>query len=130
MKTKKGGMRMGIVERLDAMRTATRGCRLAAFGDLRTRLVLRASAEKSWPQERLDELCTLAADSVGQADGGGMAELFAGAPLDEAIVLGRDGIRLFIRPANGESDVICCVCDTAEALEPLANAARAALRDM
>ena len=45
-------------------------------------------------------------------------------------MLAADGIRLFIRPENGESDVICCVCNDAAALAPLASAARAVLSEM
>lgn len=121
---------MGSVERLDAMRAGAEGCRLVAFGDLRTRLVLRMSADRSWPQERLDELCSQAAECFDRADSEVFAAEFSEAHLDEAIMLAADGIRLFIRPENGESDVICCVCNDAAALAPLASAARAVLSEM
>ncbi len=59
---------MTVADRLDRLRAVADGCSLAAFGDLRTRLMLRVSSDHPWPQERLDELCTQAVRCFDRAD--------------------------------------------------------------
>ena len=123
---------MTVLERLDRLRAATEGCSLAAFGDLRTRLVLRVSSENPWPQERLDDLCKTAARCFGQADSAAIRDGLLGgvsAPVNEAMVLGAREIRMFVRSDEDPSDMICCVCQSAEDVAVLSNGARAAIRD-
>lgn len=122
---------MNIVNQLDAVRTAASGCSLVAFGDLRTRLVLRVSAETPWPQERLDELCAQGADCFAKADGTVLQEHFGGpggtGRSHRAIVLGPSDIRLFLRAENDETDMVCCICRSPADLAAVESAARAAL---
>ena len=116
---------MSVVEKLDALRAAAPGCSLAAFGDLRTRLVLRASAARPWPQERLDELCVQAARCFAAADSAAVTGHFgAGARLDEAVLLDGRELRLFLRSPADESDLVCVVCRSVDDFDRLAGLAR------
>ncbi|MEX0338380.1 MAG: hypothetical protein AB3N11_04995 [Arenibacterium sp.] len=122
---------MGVEQELNKLRAVSNGCSLAAFADLRTKLVLRVSAESDWPQERLDALCSQAAQSFRQADSevlrkAGLAR--ADGPTREAVILSAQEIRVFVRSEDDPSDMICCVCRSAEDVPALAQAAHQALR--
>lgn len=122
---------MGVELELKQIRAASDGCSLAAFGDLRTKLVLRVSASEDWPQERLDALCHEAAQSFREADSNvlreaGLSE--ASAPAREAVILSAQEIRLFVRSETDPNDLICCVCRSAEDVPELTQAAHRALR--
>ncbi|SLN53771.1 hypothetical protein PEL8287_02858 [Roseovarius litorisediminis] len=103
---------MTIDEELDALRKSALGCSLVAFGDARTRLVLRSSHEKAYHREYLDELCIQAAncfellDAASQADNDSVQERSC-----EAVVLTASNIRMFVRAEDGGPDFLCCVCD-------------------
>lgn len=122
---------MGVEQELNKLRAVSEGCGLAAFADLRTKLVLRVSADGDWPQERLDTLCAEAAQSFRQADSdvlrkAGLSN--ADAPARETVVLGVQDIRVFVRSEEDPNDMICCVCRSADDVPALAQAAHQALR--
>lgn len=121
---------MTVAAHLDALRAAAPGCQVAAFGDLRSALVLRVSAGRSLPRERLDELCAQAAACL---TGPGAASVQAGflpagaAALREAILLCPGETRLYLRSEQDPDDVLCCVFDTPAAARAGIDAARATL---
>lgn len=123
---------MSIVEKLDSLRAAAPGCSLAAFGDLNTRLVLRTSAARPWPQERLDELCMQAARCFASADSPGVAEHFLdeGERIDQAILLEPSEVRLFLRAPEEESDLLCVVCHSVGDFERVERLARDTVRTL
>ncbi|WP_109464637.1 hypothetical protein [Albibacillus kandeliae] len=124
---------MTVADRLDRLRAVADGCSLAAFGDLRTRLMLRVSSDHPWPQERLDELCTQAVRCFDRADSSAISShLLGGARgvVNEALELGDNEIKLFVRSDADPSDVICCVCHSLTDLPVLTNAARDVMRDI
>ena len=123
---------MNVIDHLNALRTAAPGCSLAAFGDLSTKLVLRVSSDKTWPQERLDDLCNLAARCFQQTDSKAVsADLLGGdtSLVNRAMVLEAREIKLFVRSEADPADMICCVCRSAEDLEVLTEGAKSALQD-
>ena len=123
---------MNVQAELDTIRTAAPGCSLAAFGDLRTRLVLRVSADQIPPQERLDELCSLGARCFAQADADAVHTYFPGSGNDapnEAVVLGPKDIKLFVRSETDDTDMVFCLCESADAVPDLLRSAQQALRD-
>lgn len=123
---------MSIVDKLDALRAAAPGCSLAAFGDLHARLVLRSSASRHWPQERLDELCAQAARCFSAADDPALTHHFVPEKgrLDEAILLDPTDIRLFLRSPQDEADLICVVVNSVEDFERVAGPARQTVQDL
>lgn len=123
---------MSLVDKLDALRAAAPGCSLAAFGDLHARLVLRSSALRPWPQERLDELCAQAARCFAAADDPAVTSHFASGSgrLDEAILLDPTDIRLFLRSPQDEADLICVVVDSVEDFDRVAGPARETVQSL
>jgi hypothetical protein len=94
-------------------------------------LVLRVDAEGDWPQERLDSLCEDAAQCFRQADSdvlrqAGLSD--PAAPSREAVMLGAQEVRLFVRSEIDPNDLICFVCRNAQDVPALAEAAHRTLR--
>ena len=119
---------MGVEQHLERLRAVTAGCSLAAFGDLRTRLVLRVSADGDWPQERLDTLCVEAAESFRTADGIALRDAGLSDPenkVREAVILGVQEIRVYVRSDIDPNDMICCVCQSAQDVPKLTAASPA-----
>ena len=121
---------MTIDAELDAIRNSFSGCSLVAFGDSRTRLMLRSSHEQACHREHLDELCAQAAncfnllDAASHDDQGPRSGI---ARPCEAIVLTTSDMRAFVRAEEGGSDFICCVCDSPHVEIDIVKAAQEAL---
>jgi hypothetical protein len=107
---------MTISECLDEMRYGVPGCSLVSFGDLKTGLVLRTSANRQHKQDYLEEIIQQAALNFGVSDtlsaDDGQAE-----ETDHSVIVATPGdVRIFVRSQESKSDVVCCVCDRAEAV--------------
>ncbi len=122
----------GIGARLDALRAAVPGIRLAAYGDLGARLILRSSSDGGWPQDRLDALCheaeayfagSGASALVALADGGDWTPM-------QAISLRPGEARVFLRSGCGDAGLLCCICDVGPGIDATATAAERVLRDI
>ncbi|MCA0869800.1 hypothetical protein LCL97_03085 [Seohaeicola saemankumensis] len=121
---------MSISAHLDGLRSAVPGCSLVAFGDLDARLVLRASSDRPRPQEQLDELCMQAASLLSNTAGETVMQRVFGETGEipiEAVVLTPDDVRVYVRSAAEQSDVLCCLCDSAMDAEGAIAAARRVL---
>lgn len=121
---------MTIDAELDALRNLFPGCSLVAFGDARTRLMLRSSHEQARHREHLDELCAQAANCFDLLDAASYDDHGPNrknARPCEAIVLTPNDMRAFVRAEEGGSDFICCVCDTPHAKIDIVKAAQEAL---
>lgn len=125
---------MDIAGRLKALREATPGCALVAFGDLGTRLVLRSSAAGQHRQEYLDQLCAQAAHGFFLQDalsgpatphGDGAAEVIVVTPQETRIFIRRPGA-----PQDTASDAILCVCDSEHSAQALVTPAMTLLGDL
>lgn len=114
---------MTIKDLLDELRSAVPDCRLAAYVDLGSALVLSASASAMPQQETLDGLADTAARLL-PLDSGGSAR--PGAP-DQAVLTSAGDLLVLARSAGEPCDVICCKCaDTAD-IDTVLSGARAAL---
>ncbi|WP_294610740.1 hypothetical protein [Roseovarius sp.] len=108
---------MTISECLDEMRRGVPGCSLVSFGDLKTGLVLRTSATRQHKQDYLEEIIQQGALNFGVSDaltaGDGRPEETE----NSVIVATPDDVRIYVRSKESRSDVVCCVCDRAEAVD-------------
>lgn len=98
---------MTFSDRIHALRAEIPGCRLVAFGDVRTRLVLKASHDVDVRREVLDQLCEEAAscfELIGTT-GGNTADQ------NQAMVLTPEDMRIYVNGADTTSDFLCLVCD-------------------
>ncbi len=101
---------MGIAEQLNGVRRDFPGCRVAAFADLSSRLVLFTSADARLPQDRLDAFCARAgALFTGPAGQAGAALL--GAPVERAVVPDGDAVFVFVRSPDEPDEAVICQCD-------------------
>lgn len=98
---------MTFADRIHALRNEIPGCRMVAFGDVRTRLVLRASHERGVRREFLDRLCHEAATCFGLTD----VERQDSKGEEEAMVLTTDDVRIYLRGNENDTDFLCLVCD-------------------
>lgn len=98
---------MTFADHINALRSDLPGCRLVAFGDVSTRLVLRASHGPEVRREHLDRLCDEAAACFSMADA---AET---RPDDarEALVLTHRDLRVYVRSSENRADFLCIQCD-------------------
>ena len=95
---------MNIAAQIDVLRAEIPGCRVVAFADLKTRLVLKASHQPDVRRETLDQLCIQAAQSFDLLSGEGVS-----IP-EDAFALSPEDMRIFMRDAAGTSDLLCFVC--------------------
>jgi hypothetical protein len=121
---------MTIGAELDALRNSFSGCSLVAFGDSRTRLMLRSSHEQACHREHLDELCAQAANCFDLLDFASHDDHSSdddNVRPCEAIVLTANNMRAFVRAEGGGSDFICCVYDSPHVKIDIVTAAQEAL---
>jgi hypothetical protein len=101
---------MGIAEQLNGVRRDFPGCRVAAFADLSSRVVLFASSDARLPQDRLDAFCARAgALLAGPAGQAGAALL--GTPVERVLLPEADGIFVFVRSPDEPDEAVICQCD-------------------
>ncbi|MQQ09009.1 hypothetical protein GFB49_11135 [Epibacterium sp. SM1979] len=124
-----------LAEALTALEQSAEGCRLAGFGDLGARLVLRAEPAGARPQEALDDLCVQAAEAYALADR--LADQLAenlvenlGSPVrasDPVMAWVPGETRLFLR-AEQSDDAVFLACDRLDTAQDLVAAARDVLQ--
>ena len=95
-----------VVDELDALRGTYEGCKMLAFADLSTQMILVTDSAANHPREALDALCNEAAFMLGAS---GKVALGT-TPCRTAVVAGTDGTRVFLRADAEPNDVLCCVC--------------------
>ncbi|MDU8927835.1 hypothetical protein RXV86_10610 [Alisedimentitalea sp. MJ-SS2] len=121
---------MSIAASLDDLRRDNPGCSLVAFGDLGTRLVLRASSDAPCAQEHYDRICAQAAqvfsscDVVAEASGHSCKDATA------ATMLTQTETRIFVRSPADKVDFICCVCEPGHSSDAITSMAATALREI
>jgi hypothetical protein len=100
---------VGIAEDLGAVVKAFPQARLVAFADLSSRMILTSAGPLSVTQEHLDRLCNQARASFDDP----LFSLSVGAFGEPhgAVVMGTDGLRVFIRSDVEPADALCCICD-------------------
>jgi hypothetical protein len=100
---------LAISDSLGAVIKAFPQARLVAFADLSSRMILASQARDDVTQEFLDRLCQQARTSFDDPLFSLSVEAF-GEP-HAALVMGPDGVRLFLRSENEPADALCCICD-------------------
>ncbi len=122
---------MSVGSYLDTLRAEVPACRLAAFGDIHTAMILRVSAERNWTQERLDALCRKAVDLLDGPVAISAIEAFdMNSPAEQAIAMSAKDMRVFVRAGKGDADMVCCVCDLGADAGIVSRAAKAALAEI
>jgi hypothetical protein len=109
---------MTVREELDALRSDYPACRLAAFADLKAKMVLMTSPAQSHPQEMLQRLSQRGAD------------LFAIAKQDTddlVIAWENDQMNIFLRSPKEPADMLCCQVHPEAELGGFLETARASL---
>ena len=114
---------MSLSDRLDELRRDVPGCALVSFGDISTGLALRTSASRQHKQDYLEEVMQQAARNFALSD-------TMSKDNDMVVVATPDEVRIFVRSSAGNSDVLCCVCDSVAELDHVARAAQRILTDM
>lgn len=114
---------MNLSDRLDELRQEVPGCALVSFGDISTGLALRTSASRQHKQDYLEEILQQAAQNFALSD-------FLCEGNDRVVVATPDEIRIFVRSSAGNSDVVCCVCDSAAEVGQIALSAQNILTEM
>lgn len=93
---------MSIPKKLKSLRTGTRGCRMTAYVDLSSGMVLRASAKSEMKQETLDAHAAAARALVGQG-GPDVASALIG-PVEEAVILGPETATMYLASQRDPTD--------------------------
>ncbi|MEE4187614.1 MAG: hypothetical protein V2I76_04100 [Roseobacter sp.] len=119
---------MTIQAYLDGLRAETPGCRLTAFGDLSTKLVLRTSTDRPCAREVLDALCDSAVQCFSATETETPSDLTgAGYYGRSAILFTASQSVVFARPATTPEDVIFAVVDSARDVDHALSALRRTL---
>jgi hypothetical protein len=116
---------VGVQDDLGAVIAAVPQARLVAFADLSSRMILASQGRKDVTQEYLDRLCEQARASFDDPLLALSVEAF-GEPYG-ALVLGEDGVRVFLRSESEPADAMCCICDPGVDLPDLLSRVREVL---
>jgi hypothetical protein len=95
-----------MVDDLDRLLGALPGASVIVFADLSSKMILAHAMRDRLPQEQLDEISRQAI--VGFAEP--LCEPGLG-KVNEAMVIGSGGIKLFIRSQTDQSDALCLIGD-------------------
>jgi len=95
-----------VVAALDELRETNPGCRMVAYADLSTHMVLVTDSGTTQPREVLDALCDEAAALLGTKG----APPIGAAPGTTAVWATPASLRVFLRAPDEPQDVLCCVC--------------------
>ncbi len=98
---------MTFSDQIHALRAEISGCRLVAFGDVQTRLMLKASHGADVRREVLDQLCDEAASCFDMIDIAG--DEVQGSK--HATILTSQDMRIFVNSPTNTSDFLCLICD-------------------
>lgn len=116
---------MTIQAYLDELRDGTPGCRISAFGDLSSKLVLRSSARGPCTREVLDRMCNSAVSCFSVLDREGAEEVTDAAYYGQAAVMFTPAQSyVFARPDADADDVTLAVMDSAQDVEGAVEAVR------
>lgn len=117
---------MSIQEHLDALRKASFGCALTAYGDLSSGLILRSSSEGPCPREVLDALCDDAVRSLAVTRRQSWPEGMDTADYGTSVIsFTAQRSHVFVRHDPKTDDLICATIEKAQAIAPVLSAARA-----
>jgi hypothetical protein len=100
---------LGVNESLSAVIKAYPQTRVVAFADLSAIMILASQGKEDVTQEHLDQLCQQARASFDDPLFSLSVEAF-GEP-HSAVVMGSDGLRVFLRSQSEPADALCCICD-------------------
>lgn len=104
---------MQLAETLERLRGEFAECRILAFADISTGIVLYWSAGEDIRQEKIDSLCATASDIfngdiVNQVHKAVAETCREG--IHQAIIIEPQEIGFWLKATNNSNDVLCCVC--------------------
>ena len=100
---------MKIAEKIEALSDAHDACRMVAFADLSSQMVLCSATKEKVGQEKLDALCKKTVNVFSDPFETLSTSIIGG--LNEAIVAGPDGVLICLRSETVPDDALCCMCD-------------------
>ncbi len=98
-----------MIESLGTVVKAFPKARVVAFADLSSSMILASQGAEDITQEHLDALCKQARASFDDPLFALSVEAF-GEP-HGALVVGEDGVRVFLRSESEPADALCCICE-------------------
>lgn len=113
-----------FITAMDRLREEMEGCQLVAFADLSARMVLRVSAARKPPQERIDRLAELAAAVL---DSAALQAVFAGDSPYSAQAIGEDGYTVVVRSLAEPTEALIALFPEPVGLDRIWGPAQAAL---
>ncbi|MEO1178965.1 MAG: hypothetical protein AAFV87_17935 [Pseudomonadota bacterium] len=93
-------------DELHALRERLEGCRLVAYADLSTRMVLQVSAEPKPRREEIDALCDLAAQCL---DAPSLRAFFEDEAPYTALLTAGDEVQFFVRSLSDPADALILI---------------------
>lgn len=115
---------MQLDEDLDIVKRSCSACSMVAFGDLRTRLILRVVSDQSVAREYLDQILSQANRAFEMADAAADGDGADSSYADYAVMIAPEGVHLFVRSISSPSDVLCCLNSTYDGVDELLASAR------
>ncbi len=111
-----------VAKLLDALTVRFGACRIAAYADLSSNMVLVTNSGVTAPRETLNALCREAAATLAAA------ALPDPSECDVAVTIAGRYTGVFLRLPEEPSDALCCLCDDLIDLASFVPEARACLR--
>jgi hypothetical protein len=118
---------MKITEQLDGLRSQHPSCRIAAFADLSTGMVLAATSDVKTSQERLDALSANAKHALR----GSLAQTVTGTMMNRSsdrtgyvMQICSSSVELFVEAPRDNDEALCLVCSSEADFDGLVSHAR------
>ena len=122
-----------ISEHLDALRAEFPECHTVALADISSGTVLCVSSKQKHPQERLDVLCSTAAELLD----GETAQSFSNAlampqtaSMQESVVMAISETYLFLRSPQDPMEAMFCICAASIDVDGFLQSARSSLKSI
>ena len=116
---------MSVSESLGAVIKAHPTTRLVAFADLSSSMILASQGSQEMTQEHLDRLCRQARAAFDDPLFALSVEAFSEPHC--AVVMDRQGLRIFVRSEIEPADALCCICEKGTDVAALLSTARETL---
>lgn len=104
---------MNLAEKLDCVRQEFPECRMVAYADISTNMILSTSSAMELRQEHLDSLCDIAVDMLcGQSSSHLRGALGGSSDADvfQVIIIEPTEVNVFLRSTTSPMEALCCVC--------------------
>ncbi len=127
------GVEILISEQLDSLRAEFPECHTVALADISSGTVLCVSSKQKHPQERMDAICSAAAELLDGETARSFSKALAmpaTAAMQESVVMAKSETYLFLRSPQDQMEAMFCICAASIDVHSFLQSARSSLNSI